>query len=565
MRKTFSITKKLLLFVTILFILAAAHAWFFISSIKGLERHAGIDNILSSIQDNIVAFEYKLDTFIIGSNFKKDYGAEGLNEQFALVDKKFKQLKGLSDAAIFNSDPMMFGDYKVLINDWNFITEEMGGLQNAVSKEEIFLIHNDIDIKVFLIAARLEKLGKFIQDKKEKEISSLTSNVIYSLLFYMVIALIAVYLFYRKIISPLNEFGRTAKKRASGDLAIRFNAASRDEMGVLAGALNSMADAVNEAHVMAEKNVSNRTMELEIRTRELATANKVTGLIGRTLAEGEMAGIVLDELMSATHTDAGWVYLTGGDSEAKLHLNAYRGLSHTFIREAKEVKAEDGGIIGRQIKGKGHIFVNVSEIDNRFRPLLEEIGIKRLCILPIIYADTMIGIINLAGKRSDCFSDKDSNPCIFAESLANEIAVAIDHTRLFQKEFKSKQFMERIIHQSPISIAVFDKNGDCIMLNSAYKKLFGLTRDEQIIGEYNLFKDNELEEKGYAQTIRKIFEGESIDMEIEYDISNVRHIQVKKGARRLKVKMFPIFDNDGSVSNIAAIYEDTVKKPMELR
>jgi PAS domain S-box-containing protein len=568
MKRTLSVTRKFLIFISIFFILAVVYSWFFISSIKGLDKYANISKPLTSIKGDIVILEYRLDIFVIGGDFQKHYGTEGLNEQVANINKALEQMNGLPDSTIFNSNPMLSGDYKALINDWNFVMEKIRGLKNVASKEEVFLIHNDVDLKLFLIIGQLERLIQFLDARKANEFSNLDSRIIYSLLSSVVITLIASYLFYRSAIRPINYMASTAKKMAAGDLKVRLKAVSHDEIGVLASTFNKMADDMNEAHATLEKNVSNKTMELEQRTNELTAMNRVASAMGRTLAKEEIAGIALDELIFATKADAGWVYLikqnNDAGSETKLHLEVHRGLHPSFLKEAREVRLEDGGIIGKPIKEKKHLLISISEVDSRFRRHLENMGFQMVCILPIIHADGVIGLINLASKKPDCFSNNETILCIFAESIAKEMANAVEYINLFQKEFRSRQFMERIVYQSPVSMVVFDKTGTCVMINPAYRRLFGIGRDDQVLGKYNIFKDNVLEEKGYNQMIRKVWEGETVELETEYDISKVGHIhppQADEGRpKKLRIRVFPIIDNDGSISNMVAMHEDVTNK-----
>ncbi|MBI5874810.1 MAG: PAS domain S-box protein [Deltaproteobacteria bacterium] len=562
MKKTLSITQRFILFVSIFFILAAANLWFYINGAKGLEKYAVVNNIISSIKGDVVALEYAADIFVVAGDFEKGYGTEGLKDKTAAIDKGVAHLEGLPLAAIFGSDIALSGEYHAFLNDWRLVKEKIGGVTKAISREEALLTHNDIDLKTFLIRERLERLGKFIDNENAKAVSDANNRTVYGFIFSAILIFIIAYIFYNKTLKPIKAVIAMAEKMHISDKPAS-SAPGGEEINTLANVLNSMADAVKMAHKTLEKDISDKTRELEARTKEFAALNRVAGLAGRTLAQEEIVGAALDELMLASEADAGWVYLAephdDGGSVTRLRLNAHRGVSHTFIREAKEVKPEEA-YVGGQIKGNGHRVMDVADIGNRLKGLLQDMGFKKLCILPIVYENSLIGVISLAGKGANCFSGDKGNSCVFAESMASEMAIAIGHAKLFQKEFKSKQFLERIIEQSPVSMAVFDKNGVCVMLNTTCKNLFGIANDDQVIGKYNLLKDNELEEKGYAHLVHRIFEGESVDMEIEYDISNVRHIQIKAGPKRLKLKIFPIFDNDGSVSNIAVMYEDAAKE-----
>lgn len=565
MKKTLSIAQKFVIFVFAFSLLAVADFYFYMKGAGKLERYAGVNTVLSSMKSDILAIQYAVDIFIVAGGFEKGYGAEGIRESRIVLDRHLEQLEKFPFAAIFGANDALSREYHAFISDWKSAKERIEGIIESRSREESMLIHNDIDLKTFLIKERLERLDKFIYDEKTKAASDLSYHIIYGIILSAVIIFVIAYIFYDKTLKPIKGLIGKTEKMLIADNAATISVLSNkgDEIDALTDRLNIMADAIKMANAALEKDALDRKRELAERTKEFAALNRVAGLASRTLAKDEIIGAAIDELMLIAGADAGWVYLTeqqSGWAETKLHLNIHRGLSHTFVREAKEIKLEDSGIGGGQIRGKGHIIVNVADMGGRLRGLLQDMGFNKLCMLPIVYADSLLGIINMAGKGAGCFSGNRADSCAFAESMANEMAIAIEHTKLFQKEFKARQFLERIIHQSPVSIAVFDRKGVCVMLNAVCKRLFGIAHEDHVIGKYNLFEDNELKEKGYAHVVNNIFEGESVDMEIEYDISNVRHIQAKAGPKRLKIKAFPIADNDGSVSNVVLMHEDVTRE-----
>lgn len=559
MKRKISITQKLLLLVSVLFILSVAESWFFISNVKEFDKYAEVSSVLSSIKGDVAEMEYVLDIFVIGGYYKGEGGIEGIYEKVALIDKQVENLQGLAHSEVISNNPMLYGNYKTIVSNWKIVKEKTNILNTATSKENAFLIHNDIDLKTFLIKNQLDKSGELIGSERAKLISSVIMLVVKSLTAYLFITLIGLYIFYRKAIKPIKDMAAAAKKMEGSDPGIRFEADSGDEIGILASTLNKLADTASNAHIMFEKNILDKTKELESRTRELIALNRIANSIGRTFAYDEILGIAMNELLLMSGSNTGWIYLTepnNNNGEDKLILRVHKGMPHTFVREFKEVSMEEAAM-GQPIRERGHVFANITEMDSKFRTFMGNMGIEAVCMIPIIYADNIIGIINLACKKHNIFANEY---CLFGEAVAAEAAIAIENINLFQRERKSKQFMEKVIYQSPLSTTVVDKDGVCIMINSACKRLFGIKEDSQVIGRYNILKDNVLDEMGYIPLLNRAFKGESVDMEIEYDISNVKHIQVKGRPRRLKVKAFPILNNDGSVTNIVVMHEDMNKK-----
>ena len=119
-----------------------------------------------------------------------------------------------------------------------------------------------------------------------------------------------------------------------------------------------------------------------------------------------------------------------------------------------------------------------------------------------------------------------------------------------------------IILQSPISTWIADEHGTNIFENAACRRLFGIDKDEQVVGKYNLFEDEELRRQGFLPEVRKVFEeGVPIELVIHYDFSKVRHVDVPHATRKyLRAFLFPIKDASGKVSCVVIQHEDYTEK-----
>jgi len=129
-----------------------------------------------------------------------------------------------------------------------------------------------------------------------------------------------------------------------------------------------------------------------------------------------------------------------------------------------------------------------------------------------------------------------------------------------------ENLLSSIIDQSPVSTWIADANGTSVRQNAACRKLFGIDRDEQTVGEYNLFADPVLKEQGFAGLIRSVFEdGDTVSFVIDYDFSKVDTVNVPGATHRLlDVTIFPIKDSTGKVVNAVIQHEDiTDRKMME--
>lgn len=119
-----------------------------------------------------------------------------------------------------------------------------------------------------------------------------------------------------------------------------------------------------------------------------------------------------------------------------------------------------------------------------------------------------------------------------------------------------------LVRQSPISTWIADKSGTAIFQNDAAKKLFGVEKDEETIGSYNIFKDERLAMLGFMPQIRKVFDqGDSTEMIVDYDFSMVHHVKVSHPTHIiLRAFLFPIRDASGQIKYVVIQHEDYTDK-----
>ena len=125
-----------------------------------------------------------------------------------------------------------------------------------------------------------------------------------------------------------------------------------------------------------------------------------------------------------------------------------------------------------------------------------------------------------------------------------------------EEEIKhSNRFLDTVINEAPFSMWISDKNGTLLKANRACLDLFGAS-EEEIVGKYNLFKDNILLDSGYMSQVEDVFKkGKSAHFTIDYDFSSVDHVQTEHAThRKLEAFISPVFDACGNVVN--AIVQD---------
>ena len=115
----------------------------------------------------------------------------------------------------------------------------------------------------------------------------------------------------------------------------------------------------------------------------------------------------------------------------------------------------------------------------------------------------------------------------------------------------STAFLDSVIEQSPISMTIYDDKGTLIRANQSLRNLFGIM-DDELIGRYNILKNNVIEEQGFMPQVRDVFEkGTSTRFIIDYDTSQVQNLNLPKRTRAvLDVTVSAVQTPDGRVSHV---------------
>ena len=230
-----------------------------------------------------------------------------------------------------------------------------------------------------------------------------------------------------------------------------------------------------------------------------------------------------------------------------LRLKASRNLNESFARLPETVSLPPEG------QGKRASVLEARSVqDAGLARALEEYGAELLVSVPIIYGKEASGLILVI------YSDRGrycAEEIPFLESAASSIAVASGHCALFQKELSSKKFLERLLNQMPCGLAVFDREGWCVTMNSQARQMLGADPGFDHL-KYSVLEDDALKSLGIVTSITKSYEGYTTEFIINYSLLSARALGLNAMSRKLRIRSFPLYDAGGEISNLALIYED---------
>jgi len=142
--------------------------------------------------------------------------------------------------------------------------------------------------------------------------------------------------------------------------------------------------------------------------------------------------------------------------------------------------------------------------------------------------------------------------------VANALSDAADLLRKWKEKLRnSEAFLENIIEQSPIPTLIFDNEGMFIRTNHSFRERFSIS-DEELIGNYNILKDNQISEQGMMPQVEEVFNtGTTTRFVIEYDNSLIRNESPVNPKRAiLDITVSGVVDSNGKLTHVVAQHLD---------
>src|SRR3954464_5074639 len=75
---------------------------------------------------------------------------------------------------------------------------------------------------------------------------------------------------------------------------------------------------------------------------------------------------------------------------------------------------------------------------------------------------------------------------------------------------RSEELFRAAFEQSPMSTQILSPDGRTVWVNRAWERLWGATLEQ--LRDYNVLEDPQLEEKGIAPILRRVFAGEPSEL-----------------------------------------------------
>lgn len=238
----------------------------------------------------------------------------------------------------------------------------------------------------------------------------------------------------RRIVYPLRVLHKNVLALGEGDLERRIPLEIDDEFGVLAATLNTLASQLQEIINTLEHRIAERT-------RGLRAAADISRATTTVLDPDELQRETVDLIRERFDLYYVGLFLVD-ETEAYAVLRAGTGeAGRKMLESDHRLRVGGATMIGQCVStGEGRIALDVGEEASRFdNPLLPETHSEMA--LPLQARGRIIGALSVQSKEIAAFDEAD---IAVMQTMADQVAVAIDNARLFTESQAALEEMEEI-------------------------------------------------------------------------------------------------------------------------
>lgn len=545
--------QKFFIYLSLVFIFALGDLHLFTRKAAKVELYDDLASRISTVRVSIIKLEYMLDMLVVARRFestsieliKGDVDELDGNITGIVGDEKYRPL--------LDSNTLVAEGLNSIGEDWHNIKIEIGRLNDALDQDAIMLLHNAVDIHTVLVIEKADRLLSAISESRQTIFGEIKNLELKSVIAFVLIALFVSLAYYKRIVSPLGRITSTARMVSGGDTGARFADDRKSLAGRLGGELNSMLDGLGRENAALVRRNSELEEALAADRLKMSSFSTLMVFAASSLSQNDVLGVALDEAVAGAGAKAGAVFISEGGEFRRKASTGFGAQAPGELLTVSKAAVED-----TRAGGKARVYSDVAGFpDSSIGEFLGSRRFESLLSLPISYNKETLGLmlVAYAGEVADPVPGAP-----FLEAMASGAAVAIGHVGLFQGEHSARRFVERLVHQMPFGLAVFDKEGCCRMMNVALKKMLGAQKAD-MPGGYSIFEDQVFAAQGMLSTIKKAYEGYSTEFIINYDPADVTRYGFSGPQKKLKIRSFPLYDAGGDISNIVLLYEDLTDLP----
>ena len=236
----------------------------------------------------------------------------------------------------------------------------------------------------------------------------------------------AIYLASRRIARPILAITDTAAAVAAGDLTREAPVTTRDEVGTLAVAFNTMTSRLRESLEGLEQRVAERTEELRIQNAELGALHETTLGVMHRLEVADLLKELLERAGELLDSGHGYIYVRR-PGEQEIERRVAIGV---FEEDMGRRMAPGEGLAGRVwATGEPLVIDDYDGWEGRAQTIPHG-RVRALVAVPLISGKDAIGALGIARDHADDRSF-DSSEVERLQRFAQLASIALDNARLY--------------------------------------------------------------------------------------------------------------------------------------
>lgn len=281
--------------------------------------------------------------------------------------------------------------------------------------------------------------GLLVEQDEAEALQSITATLGVNLGIIVISVLLAVgasWMIARTIASPLVDLVNTAKQIAAGDLHRVAHIGRPDEISELAEAFNSMTTQLRDFISTLEQRVRDRTQVLRQRAVQLETSAKVSQEVTSILEIDDLLSRVVELIREAFGYYHVNIFLVN-DEARQLILRASSGHrapeNVALVMNSPSANSEAA-------RNNQAIVINDVAQDARYLPDAHLPDTRSEAVVPMRVGSRVIGTVDVNSSSAGSFTSED---VLVLQSLADQIAIAIENARLYEQSREMAVLEER--------------------------------------------------------------------------------------------------------------------------
>ncbi len=245
-------------------------------------------------------------------------------------------------------------------------------------------------------------------------------------------ALLASLFVARRVIRPLQTLRQGVERIGSGDLGLRLEVKTGDEIEILAEEFNKMTAALQESYTGLEQKVEARTRELSESLEQQTATSEILGVIASSPTDLQpVLDAVAERAARLCEANDAMIYRVDGNVLRRVAKygsipSSPLGAESPLVRD----KIPGRAVIDRQTV---HVHDLAAQVETDFpgdKVVQERFGVRTMLATPLLREGVPIGVIVIRRQHVQPFSEKQ---IALLKTFADQAVIAIENVRLFNE------------------------------------------------------------------------------------------------------------------------------------